>query len=473
MKANSKSIEQYLDFANQYGAALTAAPAPIAALRAVAVKAIEDALAQGVAETETIEPSKLDEFFGPDYGINLERRHLSAPDLAAAFHCGVPKLNSALAVVCDDFFIPAKGMEARLPEEVILMSLARAAAEMPEFVEKYLGRLAGCTTPLRQRFNAPAQRPDVATALNTLLMQDGVLLYVPAGTRVESPVQIVNLAASAVPMLNPRRVLIVAEERAEVRVLLCDHTQEGAAPCLNIEVIEVFAAEDSHVELYDIEESNATSNRYWQLYARQADRAHLTVGSCYLHGGRTRNEYRIDAAGNHTETALYGLGICADGQSLDNQVLLRHAGQHGSSRQLFKNALYGDARGAFGGKIIVEEGAAYTDAIQTNRNLLASADARMNAAPQLEIYCDEVKCGHGATTGQLDERAVFYMQTRGITREEAKRMLTQAFMVDVIDNISFEVLRQRLHALVDARLSGRSGNCDTCASACAKDPEVI
>lgn len=473
MKANSNSIKQYLDFAYANGEALIAKPEPLARLRSAAVEALEDAFDEGVAETETIEPSKLDVFFGPDYGINLQRRHLSAPDLAGAFHCGVPKLNSALAVVCDDFFIPTKGMEARLPEGVILMSLARAAAEMPEFVEKYLGRLAGCFTPLRERFNAPALRPDVATALNSLLVQDGVLIYVPAGTRVECPVQIVNLSASPVPLLNPRRVLIVAEERADVRVLLCDHTQEGAAQNLNIEVIEVFAGEDSHVELYDIEESSTVSNRYWQLYVHQADRASFTAASCYLHGGRTRNEYRIDAAGDSTETALYGLGICADDQSLDNQVLLRHAGKHGTSRQLFKNALYSDARGAFGGKIIVEQGAAFTDAVQTNRNLLASAEARMNTAPQLEIYCDEVKCGHGATTGQLDERAVFYMQTRGIPQEEAKRMLTQAFMVDVIDNISFEVLRQRLHALVDARLSGRSANCDTCASSCAKDHETL
>lgn len=473
MKAQSSSILQYLDFARANMEALYDAPAPLAALRASSLEALERAAAEGVVETETIEPSKLDEFFGPDYGINLQRRQLSAPDLAAAFHCGVPKLNSALAVVCDDFFIPAKGMEARLPEGVILMSLARAAAEMPEFVGKYLGRLAGCETPKRERFNAPAQRPDVATALNSLLVQDGVLLYVPAGTRVDSPVQIVNLAVAPMPLLNPRRVLIVAEERAEVRVLLCDHTQTGAAQQLNLEVIEVFAGPDSHVELYDIEESDASSNRYWQLYVRQADRATFTAATCYLQGGRTRNEYRIDAVGDRTDTALYGLGICAAGQSLDNQVALRHAGSHGTSRQLFKNALYADARGAFGGKIIVEEGAAFTDALQNNRNLLASPDARMQTAPQLEIYCDEVKCGHGATTGQLDERAVFYMQTRGIPQDEAKRMLTQAFMVDVIDNISFEVLRQRLHALVDARLSGRSANCDTCASACAKDHDAL
>lgn len=469
MKPNSQSLKQYLDFYRENATVLLAAPAPIAALRDKAAEALECALRCGVDETGVIEPSKLEQFLGPDYGININRRPLSSPDLAAAFHCGVPKLNSALAVVCDDFFFPAKGMEAKLPEGVVVMSLARAAAEMPGLVAEYLGKLATPFTPERKRFNAPKVSPDVPVALNSLLVQDGVFVYVPAGVKVEAPVQIVNLSASPVPLMNARRLLVVAEEKAEVRVLLCDHTQEGAAAHLNLEVIEAHVAADASVEIYDIEESARQSNRLRSVFTRQADRSRLTLGSCFLHGGRSRTEYRIDVPADYAETNLSGLGICAGDQSLDNNILLRHAGHHCTSNQLFKNALYDNARGAFGGKIIVEEGAAFTDAVQTNRNLLASDDARMNTCPQLEIYCDEVKCGHGATTGQLDDRALFYMQTRGIPLDEARRMLTQAFMVDVIDNISFEVLRQRLHALVDARLSGRSGNCDTCATACKKD----
>lgn len=114
----------------------------------------------------------------------------------------------------------------------------------------------------------------------------------------------------------------------------------------------------------------------------------------------------------------------------------------------------------------------FTDASQNNRNLLIGDTARMAASPQLEIYCDEVKCSHGATTGQLDERAIFYMQTRGVPTEEARRMLTQTFMSDIIDHISFEVLRQRIHLLVERRLSGASGNCETCATACHNESEL-
>ena len=151
---------------------------------------------------------------------------------------------------------------------------------------------------------------------------------------------------------------------------------------------------------------------------------------------------------------------------MDNRATLTHSSTHGESRQLFKNALFGDARVGFGGRIIVKEGAVFTDAAQNNRNILISPDAHMETSPQLEIYCDEVKCSHGATTGQLDERALFYMQTRGIPAEQARRMLTQAFMADVVDNISYEVLRQRLHILVEKRLSGAPESCSSCSSQC-------
>ena len=153
-------------------------------------------------------------------------------------------------------------------------------------------------------------------------------------------------------------------------------------------------------------------------------------------------------------------------------MVLTHSGKHGSSRQVFKNALFDSSRGGFSGRIIVDEGAVFTDADQSNRNLLLGDDARMTGAPQLEIYCDEVKCSHGATTGQLDERAIFYMQSRGIPRDEARRMLTQTFMGDVVDTISFEVLRQRIHVLVEKRLSGAETDCNTCATACKNQTEL-
>lgn len=256
-----------------------------------------------------------------------------------------------------------------------------------------------------------------------------------------------------------------------MRVLLCDHTQSPNIAHLASQRVQITVGENAKVEVYDIEESSAATNRVCSTHASVGKNGILVINGTFLSGGRTHNEFDINLSGEYADASLSGLSICNAEQVVDNQVTLRHSAQHGTSRQLFKNALFDTSRGGFGGKIIVENGARFTDAAQTNRNLLVSTDARMQTAPQLEIYCDEVKCSHGATTGELDERALFYMQTRGIPREEARKMLTQAFMADVIDNISFEVLRQRIHILVEKRLSGAEGSCDTCATACHVDKQ--
>ncbi|MCM1067442.1 MAG: Fe-S cluster assembly protein SufD [Muribaculaceae bacterium] len=394
--------------------------------------------------------------FAPDYGVNLMRVNLPV-DAAASFRCGVPKLNSLLAVVANDAFHPTERLVKECPEGLTVCSLRRVPGHLMLKVSEAMARsIAGGGAP---------------AAANAMLLTDGVLVHVAAGVKIEKAVQIVNIASVPVPSLLPRRVVVIAEEDAAVKVLLCDHSQPGTAEHLCSQVVDVEAAAGASVELYDIEEAADNARRYWQLHASQAERSSLTVNTTALHSGRTHNEFRVGTTGDHTFTSLSGLAICGGSQIVDTDVVLTHAGKHGTSRQLFKNALFEASRGGFSGKIIVKEGAMYTDAEQTNRNIVDGAEARMITAPQLEIYCDEVQCSHGATTGQLDERALFYMQTRGIPADEARRMLTQAFMADVVDNISFEVLRQRLHVLVEKRLSGTAASCDTCANACNTDEQ--
>lgn len=163
---------------------------------------------------------------------------------------------------------------------------------------------------------------------------------------------------------------------------------------------------------------------------------------------------------------MAGMVICGDSQHTDNDTLVLHHAPHCRSNQTFKYILGDNATGAFRGLIRVDHGAAFTEAYQTNRNLVTSADAIMHTEPQLEIYCDEVKCGHGATTGQLDERALFYMRSRGIPEREARKMLMQAFMADVIDTITLPSLHERLRLLVERRLTGDRRGCGDCSASC-------
>lgn len=386
---------------------------------------------------------RLDTLFEPDYGINLRHLQMTA-DVAAAFHCGVPNLNCHLVVVVGDVVHMTSSTE-KLPEGLEIFSLRNIP-------EKYLSDAEAVGTK--------------GDSLNALLLTDGIYIRVAEGYRIDKPVQIVNLFQSDAPMLTPRRVIIDAKADSSLRVLLCDHSQSPATPHLSSEVINAQVAEGARVEIYDIEESTPSTHRRWQLNACQDNNSELVVNTTYLHGGVTANEYNIDVEGDGCFTSLSGLAVLTGEQIVSNKVVLRHKGCHCTSRQLFKNAVFDKAHGSFGGRVIVEQPAMHTDAAQTNRNILASTEARMDASPQLEIYCDEVKASHGATTGQLDEQALFYMQSRGIPRDEARRMLTQAFMADVIDNISYEVLRQRLHVLVEKRLNGDSASCSTCATAC-------
>lgn len=449
MMTPAKAFDQYIDLCGQFGAP-GASPLlqEINGLGRSMLAEAAKAYRPDPAEIDTLRP---DAMFAPDYGINLMRVGMPV-DPAATFRCGVPNLGSLLTIVANDSFHPTEALLRNMPEGLTVCSLNK----VPDGLQHVASQV------MRETLEGGG----VAEALNAAFLADGVFIHAAAGVKVDKAIQIVNISAPTVPMLSLRRVVIVAEEGASLRVLLCDHSQTAATPHLNSQLVSVRVAENAAVELYDIEEDTPATNRHWTLDARQQSHSSLTVNSTCLHGGLSANRYNINVEGDYAETSLSGLAICGGEQTAANTVTLTHSGKHCTSRQLFKNALFDNSRGGFGGKIIVRPGAMFTDAEQTNRNLLADDNARMTAAPQLEIYCDEVKCSHGATTGQLDERALFYMQTRGIPAAEARTMLTQAFMVDVIDNISFEVLRQRIHVLVEKRLTGAAASCDTCATAC-------
>lgn len=450
MSSYKDSLSQYTDLLDSNGQLLAAStPALLHPVQARGREMLRTFATEARDTEADYAATRLDTLFAPDYGVNLGRMAMGA-DVAASFRCGIPRLNSLLAVVANDTFHATDTLVRNMPEGLTVCSLRNVPGNMQADAAAMLA--ATPATP--------------ATALADALIADGTYIRVEAGVQVEKPVQIVNIFSSETPMLTPRRVLVHAMPGSHVRVLLCDHTQSASTPHLNLQIVQIAVEDGASVELYDIEESGAATRRYNLVYATQADGSRLVLNNTTLTCGVSRNDYRVEVPGNHAETSMSGLAIASQEQVCETRVTLHHTGTRCTSRQLFKNAIFDNASGAFGGRIVVDESARYTDAAQTNRNILQSDKARMAAAPQLEIYCDEVKCSHGATTGQLDERALFYMQTRGIPRDEAQRMLTQAFMVDVIDNISFEVLRQRLHALVEKRLSGATADCSACASAC-------
>ncbi len=400
---------------------------------------------------EGFEKTSVDDMFAPDYGLNITRINIPC-DVASAFRCAVPNVSTLLGIVVNDSFIATDSLKKNLPAGVDVMSLAEAARLYPDVIDRYYGKAASLDSP--------------GTALNTLFTQDGVFVRVADGVRLQRPVQIVNLFNSPVPMLGVRRVLVVAGKDSEVQLLMCDHSMTDDHSYLSSQVVEIFAGAGSHVDYYDIEESTALTSRYCQLYAVQDEGSNLLVNGMTLVNGTTRNEYRVTMTGEHCETLLAGLAIGSGNQHVDNCSDVVHGMPRCHSNQLFKYVLDDKSTGAFEGSIEVTPGARFTEAFQSNRNVLASPSARMHTKPQLLIYNDDVKCSHGATTGQLDKKALFYMQTRGIPEQEARTMLMQAFMVDVIDTVRVESLRDRLRHLVERRFAGDRMLCGDCSATC-------
>lgn len=445
------ALKQYLDLYQSSREALDSHSAPVLNdLRQRAFTALQgcelpDKTREGFAKTS------IDEMFAPDYGVNLNRVNIPC-DVAAAFRCGVPNVSTLLAVMVNDRFVPTSTLVKNLPKGVTVMSLAAAASERPDEIKRY--------------YSSAASLQSSGTALNTLLTQDGIYIHIDRGVHIDRPIQVVTLTSAPVPMLIPRRILIVAEEDTEFSVLTCDHAMTPAVETLTSQVVELIAGKHARIDLCDIEETSDNMHRYSQLYINQSSGSNVAVGGMTLRNGITRNEYQVNILGDHCETHISGMATGSASQHIDNMSNVVHHAPHSRSNQLFKYVLDGHATGAFEGSIEVRPQAPFTEAFQSDRNILASPDARMHTKPQLLIYNDDVKCSHGATTGQLDERALFYMRSRGIPMEEARLMLMQAFMTEVVDTVRVEAVRDRLRHLVERRLAGYEASCSDCATSC-------
>lgn len=394
----------------------------------------------------------LNKLLSTDYGINLARVPIDV-NPAASFKCDVPNMSTALFFLIND--IPASTQNAThgLPDNIFVGSIKEGVKRYPEIVEKYYGSIAKTDNPL--------------TALNTLFAQDGFMLYVPRGVKVEKTLQLVNILQNTAPLMAVRRLLIIIEENASAKLLVCDHTQNPDTDFLSLQTIEIIAEQGSHFDFYDLEESTPRTNRLSTLYVKQQRDSNVLVNGITLYNGYSRNEYLCDLDEENAHLELLGMGIEDDKRVLDTQSAINHNAPHCHSNELFKYVADDEARAIFSGRIYVAPGAVGTEAYQSNRNILGNDTAHIFTNPELEIYNDDVKCSHGAAIGQLDENQIFYMRTRGIDLDAAKLLLKQAFMADVIGGIRVPALAERLRILVEHRFMGSDSSCNSCGADCA------
>lgn len=442
-----KSEQQYIDLFSQCEDLICRKSVPVLnALRAEAFAHFER-LGFPSLQGEDYKYTDVAKAFAPDYGLNLNRLDIPVNPYDV-FRCDVPNLSTSLYFVVNDVFYNKELPKAHLPEGVYAGGLMEFARLYPEIAARYYGHGA-------------SMEDNALVALNTMLAQDGFVFYVPRGVVVERPVQLVNIFRSDVDTMANRRLLFIVEEDAEAKLLVCDHSIDDVKFLAN-QVVEIFAGENAHVDYYDLEESSASTSRFSSLYVRQAGNSNVVVNGVTLTNGLTRNNYYVSLDGEGATLTLSGMSVLDGEQQLDTYSLVSHNVPRCTCNELFKNVLNDHAVGAFSGRILVKEGAEKTSAYQTNRNLCATRECRMYSKPQLEIYADDVKCSHGMTTGQLDDAALFYMQSRGIPREEARMLLSVAFTADVIEQIRLDALRDRLHRLVEKRFRGELAKCEGC-----------
>ncbi|MDR2815589.1 MAG: Fe-S cluster assembly protein SufD [Proteiniphilum sp.] len=402
------------------------------------------------SKQEEYKRSDIVQSFDADLGLNL--RNIPVPvNPYDAFKCDVPNLSTHTYFLINDRYYDKAGQAKGLPDGVFAGSLQQFSKEYPAQFEAHYAMIADMAG-------------NGIAAYNTMFAQDGFVVYVPKNVKVEKPLQLINILRGGVDLNVNRRILIIAEENAQVKLLACDHAVDDVRFVVT-QVTEIFADASAQVDFYELEENAEKVTRLSNLYSDQKDHSGVVTSSITLHNGYTRNNYRFRLLGEHAEAHVGGLAICDKTQHIDHFAFLDHAAPNCTSNELFKNVLRDKAIGVFCGKIRVEKDAQKTQAYQTNRNLVSSDTAQMFSKPQLEIYADDVKCSHGLTTGQLEEEALFYMRARGIDKEEARLLLMVAFTRDVVDMVRIPALQERLITLIDKRFRGnlmRCGNCEVC-----------
>jgi Fe-S cluster assembly protein SufD len=415
-------------------------------------QALRDFVAQGIPtrKVENYKYTNLQPAFMPDYEFNHYPQAVEA-NFQPVFRCDVVQLDTTLRFVANGWFHQKSNKKNELPQGVILDSLDNIARNKPELLTCYASLASSSDDPM--------------VALNTLFARDGYFLYIPKNTVFEKPLQLVNLLQAEKDTYITQRNFIFVEEGADVKLLLCDHTLNLNTYLFN-STTEIFVGANANFEYYTLQNHHNKATSLNSVYIRQERDSKVTALYSTLHGGLIRNNLKIILDGENAEANLFGMAFTDRRQHVDNFTQVIHAKPHCLSNQLYKNVLDDESSGAFSGRIHVVRDAQKTNAFQRNNNLLLTDKATMQTKPQLIIDADDVKCSHGATVGQIDEEALFYIRARGIEEKNARLMMMNAFIHEVIQQIKVEPLRMHIDELVEQRLKGEVARCHDCAYNC-------
>jgi len=306
-------------------------------------------------------------------------------------------------------------------------------------------------------FDKITSNDDSLSSLNTAFSREGAFINIPKNTVLEKPIQILHFSTGSEKeiLLQPRNLVIVGEN-SHVQIYERHQNLSDNRVLTNC-VTEIFVHKRAILNYYKVQNDKENASLIDSTYVQQKQNSIVSINTFTFGGKLTRNNTKVFQEGEHITTSLNGITIIGNKQHVDNHTLIHHKYENCESHELYKGIYDDAASGVFNGKVIVDKLAQKTNAFQQNDNILIGDKASINAKPQLEIFADDVKCSHGCTIGQLDEKALFYLQSRGIPKKEAKALMLFAFGNDVVEKIKIPALKSRVTKLIAEKLDVELG----------------
>lgn len=341
-------------------------------------------------------------------------------------------VNGRFSAELSDLDIELKGLEIK--------DFKSAHESQPDLVNSYFAKYADIDT-------------DPFTALNTAFSLDGTFIKVADNVVVDKPIIVYSIASPGATnwAIQPRNLVLVGKN-SQVSIIE-NFVQLGETSAFTNTVSEIILDESAFVNYYKLEMNGEDAYHVGNTQVYQAGKSTFNTTTISLAGSMIRNNLNVVLDDEHCEANMHGLYLLDDGQHVDNQTMVDHRKPNSYSNELYKGILDGNSKGVFNGKIYVRQDAQKTNAFQSNKNILLSDDASINTKPQLEIWADDVKCSHGATTGQLDKEQLFYLRSRGLGQREARSLLLYAFAIDALENVKIDILKEYIDHHISARLN--------------------
>ncbi|MCU0435090.1 MAG: Fe-S cluster assembly protein SufD [Bacteroidia bacterium] len=360
-------------------------------------------------------------------------RDITAEDVAELS----PVKDAYVFVIINGHFVPDLSFSGELPDGLTVESIADAVVSDPAAKAHYAELADSAADPF--------------IAINTALADSGLFMHIAQDSVIERPVHFLHIATNEVSAFLQPRHLVVAETNAQA-ILIETFESIGPVRSFTNVLAEVVVADNAKLDHYRLQTENEAGHLLSTVQAHVSANALYNTYTFTTGGAFVRNNLNVEIAGEHAEAHLYGLYLPSGNSVVDNHTLVDHQVPNCMSNELYKGVMYDHSQAVFNGKIYVQRDAQKTNAFQNNKNILLSDDASINTKPQLEIYADDVKCSHGTSTGRMDEEALFYLRTRGIGEDNARKLLVNAFAEEVVNAVPHEELRNYIDTLIARRM---------------------